>query len=320
MISHTGSRCSLFAALSLALAYIGGAGARARRLETKTTTRCSWVPLWSTSQHQLPALHPSVPCLPRGRRRWLPPEIEDVPSRELTDAAHKAGVRVLLSLGGWGWDRQFASIVSIPEAEERYVKSVIAIVEDYDYDGIDLDWEYPDTAMEVAGFERLSRRLRRKIDAIGTTKGRPMILTMAASANPGTLKWLDTAFLLETMDWVNVMTYDFTGDWTNYAGHHSPLSASSKQPGGSPRSIGADHEVPVEERALPAGRLAVGIPLYGRGFGVSAPYQSTKDVARTRLPQGTTTTSTSSCTTRGGPGAGTMRPRIPGSSTPTARS
>ena len=45
-----------------------------------------------------------------------------------------------------------------------------------------------------------------------------MVVTMAASANPGTLKWLDKAFLLETMDWVNVMTYDFTGDWTNYAG------------------------------------------------------------------------------------------------------
>ena len=50
---------------------------------------------------------------------------------------------------------------------------------------------------------------------------------------PGTLKWLDKAFLLETMDWINVMTYDYTGDWTSYAGHQSPLFASSKQPGGS---------------------------------------------------------------------------------------
>src|SRR5262245_35833497 len=33
-----------------------------------------------------------------------------VPSRQLTATAHGAGVKVLLSLGGWGWDRQFASI------------------------------------------------------------------------------------------------------------------------------------------------------------------------------------------------------------------
>ena len=121
----------------------------------------------------------------------------------------------------------------------------MAIVDESDYDGIDLDWEYPDTKDEVAGFERLTRRFRKELDALGRKKGRPMLLTMAASANPGTLKWLDKEFLLETMDWINVMTYDFTGDWTNYAGHHSPLLASSKQPGGSPRSTESTMKLPA---------------------------------------------------------------------------
>src|SRR5262249_5831311 len=152
---------------------------------------------------------------------------------ELTGEAHKAGVRVLVSLGGWGWDRQFASIVAQPEAEDRYAKSVMEIVDRTDYDGIDLDWEYPDTWEEVGGFERLSRRFREQLDGLGRKKGRPMHLTMAASSNPGTLKWLGKAFLLENMDWINVMTYDFAGDWTDYAGHHSPLFASSKQPAGN---------------------------------------------------------------------------------------
>ena len=74
-------------------------------------------------------------------------------------------------------------------------------------------------------------------------------MTMAASGNPGTLKWLRKEFLLETMDWINVMTYDYTGDWTNYAGHHSPLFASSKQPGGSPLH-GIDHEVPARRAGV----------------------------------------------------------------------
>ena len=104
-----------------------------------------------------------------------------VPSRELTSKAHQAGVKVLVSLGGWGWDKQFASIVSKPEAEDRYVKSVMAIVDENDYDGIDLDWEYPDTEKEVVGFERLTRRFRKELDAIGARKGRPMVVTMAAS-------------------------------------------------------------------------------------------------------------------------------------------
>ena len=162
---------------------------------------------------------------------------------------------------------------------------MIAVVKDNDYDGIDLDWEYPDTEKEVTGFERLVRRLRKAIDEIGNAKGRPMVVTMAASSNPGTLKWLGKDFLLETMDWINVMTYDYTGDWTNFAGHHSPLFASSKQPG-APRSTALTMKYLVEERGLPANRLAVGIPLYGRGFAVAEPYASTKGAPKTRVPGG----------------------------------
>ncbi len=210
----------------------------------------------------------------------------NAPSRELTAAAHKAGVKVILSLGGWGWDSQFAAIVANREAEERYAKSVIAIVDEFDYDGIDFDWEYPDTETEVPGFERLTRRFRKELNAIGVKKTRPMFLTMAVSSNPGTLRWLRTEFLLDTMDWINVMTYDYTGDWTDYAGHHSPLFASSKQPGNNPRSTAATMKFLLEERKLPANRLAVGIPLYGRGFAVKEPYASTKDAPRGRVPRG----------------------------------
>jgi chitinase len=66
----------------------------------------------------------------------------ECPSHSLVTDAHKAGVKVMVSLGGWGWDKQFAAIVSKPEAEDRYLKAVLAVVDEYDYDGIDLDWEY----------------------------------------------------------------------------------------------------------------------------------------------------------------------------------
>ena len=215
-----------------------------------------------------------------------------IPSREFTGEAHQAGVKVILSVGGWGWDKQFAAMVSKPEAENRYVKSVMGMVDEYDYDGIDLDWEYPDTEQEVVGFERLARRFRRQLDQLGRKKERSMLQTMAVSANPRTLKWLSNEILLETMDWINVMTYDFAGNWTPYAGHHSPLFASSKQPVGSPVSTELSMKHLVEERGLPANRLAVGIPLYGRGFAVSRPYAMKKEASKkdaskeVRVPKG----------------------------------
>lgn len=206
----------------------------------------------------------------------------NVPDPKLIAAAHKAGVKTLVSLGGWGWDDQFRAIASRAESEDRYVKAVLGLVRDADYDGIDVDWEYPDTAEEVRGFEHLARRLRAGLDAIGKEKGRHLALTMAASSNPGTLRWLGTAFLVETMDWVNVMTYDYAGPWTDYAGHHSPLHASSKVRGRAP-SAEATIDYLIREREVPPDRLALGIPLYGRAFSVREPYASTKGRPESRM-------------------------------------
>jgi GH18 family chitinase len=210
-----------------------------------------------------------------------------VPSREITTAAHNAGVKVLVSLGGWGWDKQFAAIVNQPEAENRYLRAVLEIVDNYDYDGIDLDWEYPDTAQEVAGFERMARWFRTALDGLGNKKKRQMFETMAAASNSETLKWLNKDLLNQTMDWLNVMTYDMAGEWTDYAGHHSPLFASTKQPG-KPRSTELTMKY-LLGRGIQPNRLAVGIPLYGKGFAVSEPYASTtsiKDIKNQKVPRG----------------------------------
>ena len=50
------------------------------------------------------------------------------------------------------------------------------------------------------------------------------ILTIAASPNPAVA---DNSFELEkiheSLDWLNLMTYDYSGDWDNYTGIDAPL-------------------------------------------------------------------------------------------------
>lgn len=188
--------------------------------------------------------------------------------------AHRHGVEVLLSLGGWGHDAAFAALVLDPAAETRFLEAVLALVEEFGYDGIDLDWEYPDSEGEIPGFERLSRRFRSGLDAIAARRGKPMLLTMAASSSPATLDWLSDTLLLETFDWVNVMTYDYAGAWTPFAGHHAPFLASPKAPGG--QSVAATFEHLLGARGLPPERFALGLPLYGRMFSVAQPYAATE--------------------------------------------
>ena len=203
------------------------------------------------------------------------------PSAQLVADAHRANVKVLLSLGGWGWDKQFTAMVGNPEAENRYVRSVMELVERYDYDGIDLDWEYPDTQAKSIGFDRLSRRFRKELDALGQKKGRNLLETMAASANPATLRWQSNELLLQTMDWIHVMTYDYAGQGSKYAMHHSPLFTSSKQPG---RRYSAELTMKaLLDRGLPADFLAVGLPLYGRGFAAAEPYGAVNKSGKGRV-------------------------------------
>lgn len=204
---------------------------------------------------------------------------DNVPNHQLAREAHQTGVKVLISLGGWGWDENFAAMSLDPSAEDRYVAAVMDLVDTSDYDGIDLDWEYPDTNIEIVGFERLARRLRQMLDELGKTKNRPMLLTMAAAAHPTTLEWLTNEFLLETMDWINVMTYDYCGSWAKFAGHHSPLFASSKMPKNEVLSTELTINY-LKKRGFPAGRIALGIPLYGRMFAVSEPYVDTTNAAK----------------------------------------
>ena len=72
------------------------------------------------------------------------------------------------------------------------MKSIMEMVDEFDYDGIDLDWEYPDTQEEVVGFERLCRRFRKQLDELVVQKGRHLAQTMAAAANPPTSSGLAT--------------------------------------------------------------------------------------------------------------------------------
>jgi chitinase len=149
------------------------------------------------------------------------------------------------------------------------------MVDEFDYDGVDLDWEYPDSKEEIVGFERLAGRFRKDLDELGKRKGRPMALIMAVSASPKTLRWLETDFLIATFDWINVMAYDYTGERTPYAGHHSPLFASSKAPAEGRESTELTMKFLVQERRMPADRLAVGLPLFAKGFAASEPYGTT---------------------------------------------
>jgi GH18 family chitinase len=148
--------------------------------------------------------------------------------QRLTQLAHRHGVRVVLSLGGWEDSGNFPAVAARAESRTRFAHSCIELIREFNFDGIDIDWEFPGyadhngTPDDREYFILLLRELR---DSLNTWP-RHLLLTAAVPAGRATGGGLDIAAMDELLDFFNIMTYDFYGPWDPRANHNAPLYAS----------------------------------------------------------------------------------------------
>ncbi|HBX69423.1 MAG TPA: hypothetical protein DEH25_08580 [Chloroflexi bacterium] len=117
----------------------------------------------------------------------------------IVDNAHQQGVRVLISVGGWGWDTQFETVAADPALRAVFVSELTAFVDQYQLDGADIDWEYPDPGQSAQNFLALIRELRAAMpDKLITTA-----VVAQGSTGDGILPETFAIF-----DFVNMMAYD----------------------------------------------------------------------------------------------------------------
>ncbi|MGQ9561721.1 MAG: glycosyl hydrolase family 18 protein [Candidatus Oleimicrobiaceae bacterium] len=178
-------------------------------------------------------------------------------------AVHTGGKKALLSLGGWGQSDGFSPVASDPSRRARFMGTVTAMCQSYDYDGVDVDWEYP-MPSERGNLTALIRELRQSLAGLNP----PRLLTMAVPAGSWAGARYDFVALAPELDWLGCMTYDFHGSWTSHAGHNAPLYAS----GGD--QCGSVHEAVTYllSLGLPREKILVGVPFYGRQFNASRLY------------------------------------------------
>lgn len=57
----------------------------------------------------------------------------------------KKGIKVLIAIGGWNDSAgdKYSKLVNNPTARRRFVTHVVDFIESNNFDGLDLDWEYP---------------------------------------------------------------------------------------------------------------------------------------------------------------------------------
>ena len=53
-------------------------------------------------------------------------------------------LKVIPSVGGWGHPNdKFSYVVNNPDVRKKWIENTLKVVQKYDFDGLDLDWEYP---------------------------------------------------------------------------------------------------------------------------------------------------------------------------------
>jgi chitinase len=189
-------------------------------------------------------------------------------------------LKVLLSVGGWAWSDHFSDAALTAASRQRFARSAAAIVEQHQLDGLDIDWEYPGQRGEdnvyrpedKQNFTRLLRALRSQLDSLGSahdrTNGGRYLLTIAAAVDSTYLANTNMADVQKHLDFVNLMTYDFHGSWTDRTGHHANLHASSLAPPSAPSGHAGVQR--FLDAGVPATKLVLGAAFYGRWWtGVS---------------------------------------------------
>lgn len=188
-------------------------------------------------------------------------------------------LKTLISVGGWTWSSRFSDVALTAASRQQFATSCVQFMTQYEFDGVDIDWEYPVSGglasnttrpQDKQNYTLLMAELRSQLDAQGLADGRHYLLTMAAPAGPATFANVELSLIHQYTDWINLMSYDFHGSWSPITNFNSPTYASSTDPTPDPviaNSLNMNSAVQSYLAAgIPSDKIVPGVAFYGRGW------------------------------------------------------
>ncbi len=231
-------------------------------------------------------------------------------------------LKAMVSIGGWTWSRHFSRAAATPESRETFVSSCIdmfikgnlPVIDGRGgdgaaaevFDGIDIDWEWPGAPADKQhpGNHRsdadkenlvlLLAEFRSQLDELSAETGDDYELSAFLPADPVLIEagW-DVSQLFDYLDFGNVQGYDLHGTWNpDTAGHQANLYDDPANPLDEAQQFSVDAAMTYyTDHGVPASKLTMGIPLYGRGWtgvedgGTHGAWQSASGAAPGEFPE-----------------------------------
>ncbi|SFC31876.1 chitinase [Zunongwangia mangrovi] len=200
--------------------------------------------------------------------------------------AKNPSLNLLISVGGWANAPKFPKIASSDISRTQFSNSALQFLKKYDLDGIDLVLEYPKnnesqyfSPENKKNFTSLLAEIRQKLDSFSAKNNKEYVLSIATSANKAYLENIEIDSISKSVDFINIMCYNYHDDWSTSTAHHTNLLTSAASTINQNLSTAQVVKNYIEAGADPK-KLVIGVPFYGRGWKKVAPknnglYQST---------------------------------------------
>ena len=195
-------------------------------------------------------------------------------------------LRVSFSVGGGSEAglAGFSDMAADPAKRAAFIANICTWLEDYNLDGVDIDWEYPVGApwdakrhpRDRKNYITLLKEIRSAMDELGANTGKRYDLSTAVPASAWFLEANDVRAAAKIVDYLKLMCYDYYGPWTAYTGHNANIYNNPRDPlwGGQSTDQGLDL---YYRDWIPMEKILLGVAFYGRGWqGVEpGPYPET---------------------------------------------
>ena len=172
-------------------------------------------------------------------------------------------LRVVLGIGGWAADG-FSDAALTPTSRYNFAREAKRWVDEYNLDGVDIDWEYPGSS--VSGIR--SRPQDREnftllLTALRDVLGEDAWISVAGTGEESYIRNVEISNIAPIISYFNLMAYDFTaGETGETAGRHQSNLYPSELGLGN-NSVDTQIQNLINA-GMPAAQILMGIPFYGR--------------------------------------------------------
>ncbi|KAL5596981.1 uncharacterized protein BROUX77_006929 [Berkeleyomyces rouxiae] len=197
-------------------------------------------------------------------------------------------MKLLLSIGGWTYSSKFAPAVGTAAGRTKFCSSALALVKDWGFDGIDIDWEYPKSTNETQNYLDLVKECREQFDeyAAEYADNYHFQITIASPAGPSNITHLNLPEMDKYVDAWHLMAYDYAGAWDETSGHQANIYKSKSNPESTKFSTDTAINLYLNH-SISADKLVLGFPLYGRSFiGTDGPGKPYTGLGKGSLEEG----------------------------------